>query len=104
MGSKRSLRPQTFHRDLIHSGTGEYWPWKRRSFSNSPPILSKVNKVFSTQDKEDFIVYAYSKPIDVDSIIWVKNRMRILEVQGQMKDRVSLFDEFYVDTPMTDLI
>jgi len=27
-----------------------------------------------------------------------------LEVQGQMKDRVALFDEFYVDTPMTDLI
>ena len=57
---------------------------------------------FPTQDEDrESIDYAYSKPIDVDTFIWVKERMRLLEVQGKLADRIALFDEFYLHTHLT---
>ena len=59
---------------------------------------------FPTQDEDrESIDYAYSKPIDVDTFIWVKERMRLLEVQGKLADRIALFDEFYLHTPLISI-
>lgn len=56
---------------------------------------------FPTQDEDrDFFVYSYSKPLGIDTFIWVKQRMRRLEVQAKLTDRAALFDEFYFDTPI----
>jgi hypothetical protein len=64
-----------------------------------PPQLNTMN--FPTQDEDrESIGYAYSKPIEVDTFIWVKQRMRLLELQGQTADRVAIFDEFYLHTPV----
>ena len=50
---------------------------------------------FSAQDEEQrWLKHAYTKPIDVDTIIWVKKRMRLLEVRGQYSSRIAVFDEF----------
>ena len=54
---------------------------------------------FSTQDEEQrWLKHAYTKPIDVDTIIWVKKRIRLLEVRGQYSSRIAVFDEFYLET------
>ena len=56
---------------------------------------------FPTQDEDrESIDYAFSKPIDVESLYWVKRRMKLLEVRGKLADRISLFDEFYCHTQM----
>ena len=55
---------------------------------------------FPTQDDRESIDYAFSKPIDVESLYWVKRRMRLLEVQGKLADRIAIFDEFYLHTPI----
>ena len=58
---------------------------------------------FPTQDENrESIGYAYSKPIDIDTFIWVKRRMRLLEVKGKLADRIAIFDEFYLHTPIKD--
>ena len=55
---------------------------------------------FPTQDEDrESIDYAFSKPIDIETLYWVKSRMRLLEVRGSLFDRVALFDEFYCHTP-----
>lgn len=56
---------------------------------------------FPTQDEDrESIDYAFSKPIDVESLYWVKRRMRLLEVRGRLADRIAVFDEFYCNTPI----
>ena len=55
---------------------------------------------FPTHDEgRDSIEYGYSKPIDVKTFIWVKRRMRLLEVQGRLANRIALFEEFYLPSP-----
>ena len=54
---------------------------------------------FPTQDEDrESIDYAFSKPVDVESLYWVKRRMRLLEVRGRLADRIAVFDEFYLYT------
>jgi len=56
---------------------------------------------FPTQDEDrESIDYAFSKPIDVESLYWVKRRMRLLEEQVKLADRIAIFDEFYLHTPI----
>ena len=46
------------------------------------------------------MIHAYSKVIQVDTVVWVKQRMRLLEVQEQYANRVALFEEFYLPTDL----
>ena len=56
---------------------------------------------FPTQDEDrESIDYAFSKPIEAKTFMWVKRRMRLLEVRGSLFDRVALFDEFYLPTSL----
>ena len=56
---------------------------------------------FPTQDEDrESIDYAFSKSNDAKTFTWVKRRMRLLEVQGRLADRIALFDEFYLHTPI----
>ena len=56
---------------------------------------------FPSQDEDrESIDYAFSKPNDAQTFIWVKRRMRLLEVQGKLADRIAIFDEFYLHTPI----
>ena len=57
---------------------------------------------FPTQDEDrESIDYSYSKPIDIETLYWVKSRMRLLEVQKRMSDRTAIFEEFYIKTTIT---
>ena len=54
---------------------------------------------YKSQDEDvESLHYRFVKPIDVDTIIWVKRHLRLLEVKGQFSDRTALFEEFYLDT------
>ena len=54
---------------------------------------------FPSQDEDrTSMIHTYSKVIQVDTIFWVKQRMRLLEVQEQYANRVALFEEFYLPT------
>ena len=35
------------------------------------------------------------KPIDVDTLMWVRNRLMRLEVEARWADRICVFEEFF---------
>ena len=56
---------------------------------------------FPSQDEDrTSMIHTYSKVIQVDTVVWVKQRMRLLEVQEQYANRVALFEEFYLPTDL----
>ena len=56
---------------------------------------------FPSQDEDrTSMIHTYSKAIQVDTVVWVKQRMRLLEVQEQFANRVALFEEFYLPTDL----
>ena len=36
----------------------------------------------------------FNQPIDLDTLLWVRNRMMRLEVEARWADRIRLFEEF----------
>ena len=50
---------------------------------------------FPSQDEDrTSIIHTYTKAIQVDTVVWLKQRMRLLEVQEQYSKRVPLFEDF----------
>ena len=41
-----------------------------------------------------------NKPIDVDTLMWVRNRLMRLEVEARWSDRICLFEEFFPNDAM----
>ena len=52
----------------------------------------------SSQSKDDWVKaqqHKFHKPIDVDTLIWVRNRLMRLEVEARWADRICVFEEFF---------
>ena len=52
----------------------------------------------SSQSKDDWVKaqqHKFHKPIDVDSLMWVRNRLMRLEVEARWADRICVFEEFF---------
>ena len=52
----------------------------------------------SSQSKDDWVKaqqYKFHKPIDVDTLMWVRNRLMRLEVEARWADRICVFEEFF---------
>ena len=41
-----------------------------------------------------------NKPIDVDTLMWVRSRLLRLEVEARWSDRICLFEEFFPNDAM----
>ena len=51
----------------------------------------------SAQSKDDWVKaqqHKFHKPIDVDTLMWVRNRLMRLEVEARWADRICVFEEF----------
>ena len=85
-----------------HDVRGEIPQRSQRSLCRvSPPIVSIGSDQMSYKSQDEDVEschYRFVKPIDVDTIIWVKRQLRLLEVKGQFSARTALFEEFYLDT------
>ena len=58
---------------------------------------------FPSQDEDqEWLKHGYAKPIDVDTVIWVKQRLRLLEARMEFANRIAVFDEFYIETVADD--
>ena len=42
----------------------------------------------------------FNQPIDLDTLLWVRNRMMRLEVEARWADRIRLFEEFFPNDAM----
>jgi hypothetical protein len=52
----------------------------------------------SAQSKDDWVKaqqHKFHKPIDVDTLMWVRNRLMRLEVEARWADRICVFEEFF---------
>ena len=52
----------------------------------------------SSQSKDDWVKaqqHKFHKPIDVDTLMWVRNRLMRLEVEARWADRICVFEEFF---------
>ena len=52
----------------------------------------------SYQNKDDWVRaqrQKFHKPIDVDTLIWVRQRLMRLEVEMRWADRICVFEEFF---------
>ena len=52
----------------------------------------------SSQSKDDWVKaqqHKFHKPIDVDTLMWVRNRLMRLEVEARRADRSCVFEEFF---------
>ena len=52
----------------------------------------------SSQNKDDWVKaqqHKFNKPIDVDTLMWVRNRLMRLEVEARWADRICVFEEFF---------
>ena len=85
-----------------HDVSGEIPQRSQRSLCRvSPPIVSIGSDQMSYKSQDEDVEschYRFFKPIDVDTIIWVKRHLRLLEVKGEFSARTALFEEFYLDT------
>jgi len=55
------------------------------------------------QNKGDWVRAQQRKlnqPIDLDTLLWVRNQMRRLEVEARRADRIRLFEEFFPNDAM----
>ena len=51
-----------------------------------------------SQNRDDWVRtqrQKVNKPIDVDTLMWVRNRLMRLEVEMRWADRICLFEEFF---------
>ena len=58
-------------------------------------VLAAMN---SSQSKDDWVKaqqHKFHKPIDVDTLMWVRNRLMRLEVEARWADRICVFEEFF---------
>ena len=58
-------------------------------------VLAAMN---SSQSKDDWVKtqqHKLHKPIDVDTLMWVRNRLMRLEVEARWADRICVFEEFF---------
>ena len=52
----------------------------------------------SSQSQDDWVKaqqHKFNKPIDVDTLMWVRNRLMRLEVEARWADRICVFEEFF---------
>ena len=65
------------------------------SYGMATSVLVTMN---SSQSKDDWVKAQYHKlnqPIDVDTLMWVRNRLMRLEVEARWADRICVFEEFF---------
>ncbi len=65
------------------------------------PILSSMN---SYQNKDDWVraqKQKVHKPIDVDTLMWVRHRLMRFEVEMRWADRICVFEEFFPNDAIT---
>ena len=66
-----------------------------RSYGVVTSVLASMN---SSQSKDDWVKaqqHKFHKPIDVDTLMWVRNRLMRLEVEARWADRICVFEEFF---------
>ena len=66
-----------------------------RSYGTGASVLEAMN---SSQSKDDWVKaqqHKFHKPIDVDTLMWVRNRLMRLEVEARWADRICVFEEFF---------
>ena len=64
-------------------------------------ILSSMN---SYQNKDDWVraqKQRVHKPIDVDTLMWVRHRLMRFEVEMRWADRICVFEEFFPNDAIT---
>ena len=57
----------------------------------------------SFQSKDDWVraqKHKVNKPIDVDTLMWVRRRLMRFEVEMRWADRICLFEEFFPNDAM----
>ena len=65
------------------------------SYGVATSVLATMN---SSQSKDDWVKaqqHKFHKPIDVDTLMWVRNRLMRLEVEARWADRICVFEEFF---------
>ena len=67
-----------------------------------PPPYGVDRSVFaimnSSQSKDDWVKaqqHKFHKPIDVDTLMWVRQRLMRFEVEMRWADRICVFEEFF---------
>ena len=68
---------------------------RRHPYGMGRSVLVVMN---SAQSKDDWVKaqqYKFHKPIDVDTLMWVRNRLMRLEVEARWADRICVFEEFF---------
>jgi hypothetical protein len=66
-----------------------------RPYGMDTLVLAAMN---SSQSKDDWVKtqqHKLHKPIDVDTLMWVRNRLMRLEVEARWADRICVFEEFF---------
>ena len=66
-----------------------------RPYGTDTLVLAAMN---SSQSKDDWVKaqqHKLHKPIDVDTLMWVRNRLMRLEVEARWADRICVFEEFF---------
>ena len=64
-------------------------------YGESTSVMPAMN---SSQSKDDWVKaqqHKFNKPIDVDTLMWVRNRLMRLEVEARWADRICVFEEFF---------
>ena len=63
-----------------------------------------VSSMNSYRNKDDWIraqKQKVHKPIDVDTLIWVRHRLMCFEVEMRWADRICMFEEFFPNDAVT---
>ena len=63
-----------------------------------------VSSMNSSQNKDDWIrvqKQKVHKPIDVDTLMWVRHRLMRFEVEMRWADRICVFEEFFPNDAIT---
>lgn len=57
----------------------------------------------TSQNKDEWVRaqrLKLNKPIEVDTLMWVRNRLMRLEVEARWAERICLFEEFFPNDAM----
>ena len=68
---------------------------RRHPYGVGSSVFAVMN---SSQSKDDWVKaqqHKFHKPIDVDTLMWVRNRLMRLEVEARWADRICVFEEFF---------
>ena len=66
-------------------------------------MLSGRATMNSSPNKDDWVKIQrrkYNQPIDMDSLIWVRNHLIRLEAEKRWADRICVFEEFFPNDAM----